>query len=113
MWEFDGCNYIDETGNSYLSLDEFTEEDDVFASWHPLFDSNATPVLNFCAPPDLLRWCTSNASVAYMFTGAGHDTNGTLSYSSHLSGPYGLKGRICPYMLKPVPNTTSIQEMFA
>ena len=79
----------------------------------------ATPVLNvsgnYCSPPDLLRYCTDSADVSCLFafsgvTGWSSQWNGSNNQFSQHS--FGLSGRICPYLLRPVPNTTDITRMF-
>lgn len=115
MWEYDGVNSIDESNGNYLTLDEIPtgETPEYSASWRPINNSNNTsPSLYFCAPPDLLRWCTANADITDLFRASGQrNTNTSDNYVVH-NVKYGLKGRICPYLLKPVPNITSTASMF-
>lgn len=76
---------------------------------------NKTEGLNYMCAPDLLRYCSSTCNVNQLFKNCG------LNYSTS-SGGYmnsnenlyssGITGRIPPYLLKPVYNTTSISEMF-
>lgn len=73
-----------------------------------------TAVNTYLAPPDLLRYCKNNCDIYGLFAYSGvqnwnYHWNGAGGYNQY---GYGLKGRICPYMLKPVPNVTSIQDMF-
>lgn len=49
---------------------------------------------NFICPPDLLRWCSTSATITGLFSKA------------HVNG------RIPPYLLKPVPDITSAETMF-
>lgn len=75
---------------------------------------SATPTLYYLAPPDLLRYCTSNANITGLFAYSGvrgwdsrWNNAGVHKYT------YGLKGRICPYMLKPVSDTNNLDYLFA
>lgn len=71
----------------------------------------------FICAPDLLRYCDSNCDVSYLFAGSG-----VAGMNSHyqISNPelnenkyaFGIKGRICPYLLKPVSTTTNVNGMF-
>lgn len=68
----------------------------------------------YIAPPDLLRYCRSNADIYGLFAYSGVqgwnvEWNNSGGYNQY---GYGLKGRICPYMLKPVPEVTSLKDMF-
>lgn len=70
-----------------------------------------------CAP-DLLRYCTSNVTIANLFAYSGVIGINTRYYVSQdlwqIGGKYafGILGRICPYLLKPVPNVISVAGMF-
>lgn len=67
----------------------------------------------FCCAPDLLRYCTNKSDIYidHLFYGSG-----SLHYYSDIpvATVYGkgLKGRIPPYLLKPVSNATNISYMF-
>ena len=69
--------------------------------------------MQFCCAPDLLRYCTNNAStrIDYLFY-----KSGSLEYDPDVSVTTiygkGLKGRIPPYLLKPVSAVTNISYMF-
>jgi hypothetical protein len=68
-------------------------------------------------PPDLLRWCSnvSSLNINGLFKNAGH-TVPTRTLANAGQGVddvnYGIKGRICPYLLYPVHNLTSVKELF-
>lgn len=70
-----------------------------------------------CAP-DLLRYCTPNTALSNLFAYSGViGMNTRWHVSSNLwsnGGKYafGILGRICPYLLKPVQNTTDVSGMF-
>ena len=71
-----------------------------------------------CAP-DLLRYCASNVTITNLFAYSGVVGMNTYYHVStelwSIGGKYafGILGRICPYLLKPVSNTTSVAGMFA
>ena len=134
MWEFDGQNYLDLSNVTTISnitsmfdtqdysisincksLDEFSESDvtNVTAWCQPLYGLEVTPVLNFFAPPDLFRWCTTSAIITGIFEYSGQNNNGATQYTNHSNIPnYGMRGRICPYLLSPLKDLTSIANMF-
>ena len=67
----------------------------------------------YIAPPDLLRYCTSNANISGLFSHCGvSGWNGQWNGIGGNKYKYGITGRICPYMLKPVPDTTDISDLF-
>jgi hypothetical protein len=70
-----------------------------------------------CAP-DLLRFCNPNCDISYLFYRSG--IPGMNSYwqvtepeLNHNKYAYGIKGRICPYLLNSVPTTTNLNGMFS
>lgn len=71
----------------------------------------------YIMPPDLLRWCSnvSSLNIDGLFKNAGH-TVPTITLANAGQGVddvnYGIKGRICPYLLYPVHNLTSVKELF-
>ena len=113
IWAYDGynrpsveCEMLDEIGNG-KALDGIVK-------YGEGADDNVTSTLYYIAPPDLLRYCTTNANIKGLFAYSGvrgwkSPWNGTdvSKYSS------GLQGRICPYMLKPVSDTTNLDYLFA
>ena len=70
--------------------------------------------LYYICPPDLLRYCSnsSDTNVAGLF-----DHSGIERTNLNITGidwkTYGITGRICPYMLKPISNITDISYMFS
>lgn len=76
---------------------------------------NQTSVSTSCyiAPPDLLRYCTSNANIKGLFAYSGvSGWDGKWNGVNGSKYKFGIKGRICPYMLKPVSDTTDISNIF-
>lgn len=81
-------------------------------------DSNSDP--SFCIPPDLFRYFDSSKSIDLtgLFSNCG--VRGPVGYwntnygnnAESIYRGYGLKGRICPYLLKPIPNTAKLGDMF-
>lgn len=69
--------------------------------------------MNFCCAPDLLRYCrnVSSLEIQNLFK-----DSGSLAYNSNVDVKTiygrGLKGRIPPYLLKPVSAVTNISYMF-
>lgn len=74
-------------------------------------------VERFICAPDLLRYCTSNCAVSYLFADSGvRGMNSRWQVSSDLNNNkyiFGIKGRICSYLLKPVSETTDVSGMFS
>lgn len=70
-----------------------------------------------CAP-DLLRYCTESVNINNLFAYSGMRSLHTYYYTPTIfwgiggKYAYGLLGRICPYLLKPVPKITSVDGMF-
>lgn len=108
IWEYDGLNKL--TGESLEYLDD--PHSTTAAIVNP-FDVENTGTLNFICAPDLLRYCTTTASIVGLFANSGHTSNRQLTQTNHSdNGKYGIKGRIPPYLLKPVSGITSIKEIF-
>lgn len=126
-WEYDGVNVPAEQLNNmddFEYLDEIpveaTENDyecdnvykDTTGKTVPMFsysnESYISSSWNFCAPPDLFRYCASNANVSKVFYHSGTEAYKNLSSGSY----YGLQGRICPYLLRPVSKATNTSGMF-
>lgn len=88
----------------------------------------------YCCPPDLFRYCTNSCDITGVFNRCGvsgwsgvyngtNDVSYEKRHSDYQTGPipqtgnsnfnrFGLKGRICPYLLEPVKETTSIAYLF-
>jgi len=128
IWAFDGEHYP--TVYTNTSKDNYEVLDRTMPATFELSDrivncvkislgdggiGNYSQNNTYIAPPDLLRYCNNDCEIKGLFSGSG------LSGWNRLSGwnmgdfnmyGYGLTGRICPYMLKPVSNTTDVSEMF-
>lgn len=130
IWYYDGVyshkpndmsniEQLDKVNDVVLNPSETMEENvpryRIRASeWQYDMDVLPTATWNYIAPPDLLRYCIPKANITYLFYRCG--IRGTNSYysagESRNKYVFGLKGRICPYMLKPVADTNSIAYMF-
>ena len=132
IWSFDGVNYPTAytigSKDNYLVLDKTVIKqgtgDVTDRSCYNIVITSSSdqgsigePVLsrNYIAPPDLLRYCKRDCNISRLFAGSG--VSGWSSTYNGTSGRYnkygyGITGRICPYMLKPVPDITSVSEMF-
>lgn len=129
MWEFDGYNNLTDsqissqisgvTSRNIKVLDD-THSTTVIPEIETYTDNIIIGTLKFICPPDLLRYCSESLSnINYLFRYAGLSGNSQVQHSSTKSGVnyattgYGVTGRICPYMLKPIPNLTSMEQAFA
>ena len=69
----------------------------------------------YMCPPDLLRYCTTSCKVNGLFAYSGIQRVHT-AYNNYNPWEnwtiYGITGRICPYLLKPVSKITDISYMF-
>ena len=114
MWFFDGNN-TEGNHNMYYGLDEDVDENAQNQVISPN-EVNGTKLKedgtkNFFCPPDLFRYCTEDANISSMFYHSGYSAqlylqDNTINNSNYVG--FGIKGRICPYLLKPVPKTTSL-----
>lgn len=84
---------------------------------------NQTQDTLFCTPPDIFRYFSKNANVRGFYEGCGlievsleqlkNNYPSTWNYIiPPSSNGYGLKGRICPYLLKPIPNSSNLSSIF-
>lgn len=106
-WEFDGVNNLQ--GESYDDEHDLNSIPQI-----KLWNDSTTGTLNYMCAPDLLRYCRKTADVSELFAESGHNSNSLLSQTNHADDPtYGIKGRIPPYLLKPVESITSIYKMFS
>ena len=95
-----------------------TDYENVYTCKNNIYNGSYTPTnMRFCCPPDLLRYCTTNVNISYLFSGCGYTNNNSVEYSSpvtyNVENIFGLKGRLCSYLLKPVPNVTNMSNTFA
>lgn len=112
IWNYDGVNTYDTT--TYEYLDESHDASGAVPIYNPQNISDfVSGSLYFCCPPDLFRYCKSNANIAGVFAYSGalyH--NPTYEAGNYSYKDFGIRGRICPYLLKPVSATTSLADMF-
>ena len=72
----------------------------------------------FICAPDLLKYCNTNPNVENLFNYCGpkahlYSKSDKLRYGDNAPTLfYGLKGRLVPYLLKPVPKLSSLKNMF-
>jgi len=128
IWAFDGSNlpsnFTSITKNNYELLDRTISSElaDIDSDCtyetvtYPTGGGIGNPIVssNYIAPPDLLRYCTIKCDIRGLFAYSGVQG---WDYSSNNSGGYnqygyGLTGRICPYMLKPVYETENLANLF-
>jgi hypothetical protein len=67
---------------------------------------------NFCTPPDLFRYCTSSCNVKYLFYHSGCNSS-TWYNGVRPDMTYGLHGRLCPWLLRPLSDIESTTGMFS
>lgn len=85
MWAFDG---VWTQPLQQFDMSDFELDDQLVETFVNGYGTN------FICPPDLLRWCSTSATITGLFSKA------------HVNG------RIPPYLLKPVPDITSAETMF-
>jgi hypothetical protein len=76
---------------------------------------------NFCTPPDLFRYCKPNANITEVFMNCGIASH-NFTYpdredvfdtgTTDNERAYGLKGRLCPYLLKPLSELGDLSNTF-
>lgn len=119
MWEYDGQHIpASYNVNDYEMLDTLDQDDYVDCVPLRISDSGRGSAVSspyFIAPPDLLRYCKQNCNIEYLFANCGL-SNWSSSWNNtanvyNMFG-YGITGRICPYMLKPVSAITSVRGLF-
>lgn len=103
-WEYDGTDQVD--GQSY--------DDAHVLDASPIttcYGITRYSIPNYICSPDLLRYCSANVNINYLFAEQVRNTVHDQQ-AANTNARYGIKGRIPPYLLKPVPNITSIEGMF-
>lgn len=128
IWIYDGRNKFEYIQNNNIENLDFVDWNLLLsnsnrkyianaATWRESGDSIVQVRETFMCPPDLLRFCTSSANVSKLFNGSGlYGMNSVWQVSQELNHDkyaYGIEGRICPYLLKPVYNTNSVEKMFS
>jgi hypothetical protein len=112
MWEFDGVNHPVDNTDNYQSYDDTHDEN--IRDGKTFGSAGTIPCsLNYIAPPDFLRYCGSATDLSSLFSSGRAVVNyGSLTADTSDYLYLGLKGRICPYMLKPVTSVATISNMF-
>lgn len=119
--KFDTCEYLDDIVYKFKNQQVDNTLYTITAPNITVCETTTTSDWHFATPPDLLRYCTSDAIIDKLFYGSGPEKNGDSKHTSFSqlveSGAQdnipGLRGRICPYMLKPLPKLKSIKGLFA
>lgn len=123
-WVYDGVNRpttsknVDNLDDGYaIGADKIVGDGKAtYQSANTQIDSRpgtTSDTMNFFCSPDLLRYCSnvSSLGVQNLF-----QNSGSLAYNSNVDVKIvygrGLKGRIPPYLLKPISNVTNISYMF-
>lgn len=113
-WGFDGDFNSLVYNQSFFTDNKLIEQVHSDFSVDLIYSQNKSDTsVNYICPPDLLRYCTPTCNVEGLFELCGVDYIGTTGvFNGHDKYNDGIKGRICPYMLKPVSGVTSIARMF-
>lgn len=123
IWAYDGIYGLKEvvensplyqsvlSGNidvSPILPEEFNDFNDSIPSTS---SQNNKKIMNYIISPDFFRYCDnkSGTSIVGAFYACGLYSPGDGSYSIY---DYGLRGRLCPYLLKPISNITSLSKVF-
>ena len=87
---------------------EFNDPADAISA--PASEATNRKIMNYFCPPDLFASCsnTTGVNVVGVFYYSGR-SNGDPSYD-YMN--YGLRGRPCPYLFKPISNVQNISYMF-
>lgn len=113
-----------DSGYSIEYLDDIpiNESNNICTSGNGFLETQVDTMNTFCTPPDLLRYCVNTISLTSLFEGCGtqHLNEGSLNQLERdwkdtwfdSSYGYGLRGRLCPYLLKPVKQTKVLDSMF-
>ena len=111
VWQYDG---ITVKGDSNYLDDEFDLDKTPMLK---LGDVSNPGVLYFCCPPDLLRYCNNSPNITKLFYNCGsmmhtRDYGNQWDFQNNQILEFGLKGRIPPYLLKPVYQVANLSGMF-
>ena len=114
MWTYDG-KHLNNTGHY---IDENIDRNNI-GNIVPPRNTDEGEVIqcstNFFCPPDLFRYCTPDVNIINIFNYTGYSAQLYLKAGSRSSGnittdtEFGITGRICPYLLKPIPSVTSLE----
>lgn len=113
IWSFDGLNYPSDFDSSVVeTLDENVDYSQLPTIPSPSDEGVVYGDLRYCCAPDLLRYCKPDASIEGLFAYSGVNTHLVKWADAKPFSAFGIKGRICPYLLKPVPRVTNLDNMF-
>ena len=133
IWSYDGLtSYNTFRTNNYQLLD-FVDWNAVLQDSSPRYEARTASWLEndgtsshdiaparverFMCAPDLLRYCTTECNISHLFSDSGvRGMNSHWQVSSDLNNnkyAFGITGRICPYLLKPVRGTVDVSSMFS
>lgn len=113
IWEYDGYNIpINFKGENLDEKYDAAETLGAKIQYNNEWSINST--LNYICAPDLFRYCNNIniLNINNIFRRCGYNSNGYKNSVSPQIEKWGLKGRIVPYLLKPISNVSSIQGMF-
>lgn len=108
IWIYDGGS-ISQMKDEYECLDYIGMNEESTTYGNADYSS-----LYYMCPPDLLRFCKNSSEIHIegLFNHSGIErTNTSITQIDWTS--YGITGRICPYLLKPVDQVTNISYMFS
>lgn len=113
IWDYDGVYKPSDYEGENLD-DEHNESAETFGVQYLSDRSLTSPNLHFICAPDLLRYCanTNSVDIQGLFSECGYSSNGVFAQTSPQIESYGLKGRIVPYLLKPVSYLTNLSYVF-
>lgn len=111
IWEYDGVTLPSNYSGENLD-EEYNEQNSIDIQY-----CNSLSIVNnlhFLCAPDLFRYCEDSASinVTGIFCDSGYTSNGNWAFMSPRTENYGIKGRVPPYLLKPISQVTNISYMF-
>lgn len=123
-WYYDGVNGFDEIIKQTLFYSKVQDgsiteiEKDLPASFSNEDDTKkcqdeTKPVrhtsMNYICPPDLFRYCTTSANVAYCLS---NSSVYTWEPGNQYRENYGIYGRISPILFKPLTAVTTLSHVF-
>lgn len=104
--EIQGISTCEENFKTKKVIGEYTDYQQYLTSV-----KTAGNVTKFFSSPDLFSYFTDNAftNIQYMFSHCGLPASTSIKTDNF---NIGMTGRICPYLLKPIPNIGSLAGMF-
>lgn len=111
-WAYDGDSDNIKDSDNVLYLDSVVKTD------CRTYNYETHGTYNYICPPDLFRFCKdfSDLNIKGIFKNSGLNRINPmvfgLPWSSYRAQQFGMTGRICPYLLKPISEVTNVSEMF-